>query len=305
MHRLLLAVILAIPAIAVFAQASAGRSEDWILYERANAMVAQHEYGKALQLYKEAIVAAGIFPEAEVGIGDVFFEEGEFQLARMQYEKAYNIKKGFQIPETQYQVLYKLSGLFESREMYRPMEDALLKVVSDDKRFSASENSRLKTQIEKNYLDKGIDRVLFLYQFNVGFATEAHSRLGWFYYRSGRYGQAVQQLLYAVIYRAAEISAALHDRDADYQFKTLSDALSAVEDSKQLSSYVANSGFFKDLYYLAGSSYAAGYPTHATDLWKLISTSKIAGKYAGLAARQIRKPWTEELLGVGQKSTNN
>ena len=77
MHRLLLAAVLAIPAIAVFAQASAGRSEDWILYEQGNAMVAQHEYGKALQLYKEAIAAAGIFPEAEVGIGDIFFEEGE------------------------------------------------------------------------------------------------------------------------------------------------------------------------------------------------------------------------------------
>ena len=110
-------------SVNAFGQISQESPQDWILYEKANAMFAQHEFGQALQLYKEAISSAGIFPEAEMGVGDVFFEEGEFQLARDQYEKAYEMRKGFRVPETQYGLLYKLADLFQGRQMYSQMED--------------------------------------------------------------------------------------------------------------------------------------------------------------------------------------
>ncbi len=279
------------------AQSTAGKPADWILYERANAMAAQHEYGQALQLYKEAISSAGIFPEAEIGIGDVFFEEGEFTLAKDEYEKAYNLRNAFKITETQYEVLYKLASLYEAREMYKQMEDSLLKIVADDKRLSGASGERLRKQIDINYRDKGLDRTLFLYQFNVPFAADAHSKLGWFYYRSGRYDQAMHELLYAVIYRASEINASLREADIDYQFSTLADMLSAVGRDKALSAFVSSGGLIKDLYYLAGSSYQT-YPAHAVLIWKLISGTKLSGKYASLAARQLKAPWTEKLLGA-------
>jgi predicted negative regulator of RcsB-dependent stress response len=63
-------------------------------------------------LYKDAIASSGIFPEAEIGIGDIFLEEGEFSLARDQYEKAYNSRNEFRIADTQCEVLYKLASLY-------------------------------------------------------------------------------------------------------------------------------------------------------------------------------------------------
>ena len=42
----------------------------------------REEYGEALQQYKNAIASAGIFPEAEMAIGDVYREEGELDLAQ-------------------------------------------------------------------------------------------------------------------------------------------------------------------------------------------------------------------------------
>lgn len=290
-------VLLLLSNSIAWAQAPAEKPQDWILYERGNAMFAQREFGQALQLYKEAVSSAGIFPEAEMRIGDVFFEEGEFQLAKDQYDKAYNLRKGFEIPETQYEVLYKLADLYLGRQMYSSMEDSLLKVAADDKRFSDPVSERLKNQIEKNYREKGIDHTLFLYQFNVPFAQAAHSRLGWFYYRSGRYGQALQELLYAVIYSTTEMNVSLHAMDVDYQFKTLSDMLAAVETYKDLAGYISNSDFFSDLYYLACSSYTAGLPAHATQLWRLMAGSRLSGRFASLSARQIKSPWTEKLIG--------
>ncbi len=277
-----------------------GGADDWILYERGNAMFAQREYGKALQLYSEALSTAGIFPEAEVGIGDVYFEEGEFQLAREQYEKAYSQKNAFRIADTQYEVLYKLADLYQNENMYNRMEDSLLKIAADDKQFSDPASDRLKNQIQKNYTTKGIDHTLFLYQFDVPFAQLAHSRLGLFYYRSGRYEQAILELLYSVIYNATQINAILHSRDFDYQFTTLADMLSAIKGKKDLAQYVAGSSFFRDLYYLAGASYAAGFPAHSTQIWKLVSASTIAGNYSDLAARQLKAPWVEKVLGPGR-----
>jgi tetratricopeptide (TPR) repeat protein len=293
-------LVIALNGNPAFGQSANGRADDWILYERGNAMFAQREYGRALQLYTEALSAAGIFPEAEVGIGDVFFEEGEFQLAREQYEKAYSQKNAFRIADTQYEVLYRLADLYQNENMFNQMESSLLKIEADDKKFSDPANERLKTQIEKNYTTKGIDHTLFLYQFDVPFAQTAHSRLGLFYYRSGRYEQAILELLYSVIYNTTQINAVLHSRDVDYQFTTLSDMLSAVKGRKELAQYVANSNFFRDLYYLAGASYAAGFPAHATQIWKLISASTISGNYAGLSARQLKAPWTEKVLGPGR-----
>ena len=300
MRLLMAAFVFSLLGLRAFGQISQGTSQDWILYEKANAMFAQREFGQALQLYKEAISSAGIFPEAEMGVGDVLFEEGEFQLARDQYEKAYELRNAFRIPETQYELLYKLADLFQSKEMYSQMEDSLLKIEVNDKKFSDPDSARLKAQILKNYKAKGIDHTLFLYQFDVPFSQAAHSRLGWFYYRSGLYEQAAQELLFSVIYSSTEMNATLHDMDVDYEFTNLADMLTAVQAHKEVSSFASNGSFFKDLYYLAGASYAAGFPAHSTQLWKLLSTSRLAGAYAALSVRQLKSPWMEKVLGAGR-----
>ena len=276
---------------------------NWILYERANAMAAQREFGQALQLYKEAISQGGRFPEAEVGIGDVYFEEGELDLARQQYEKAYNLRSAFNIADSKYDVLYKLGGLYESQEMFRLMEDSLAKIVTDDKKYGDPASAYLKAQVERNYLERGIDHTLLLYQISVPFAQQAHSKLGWFYYRTGRFTQAISHLLYSVVYVTKDIEDYLHDQDVEFGFSSLSDLMTMVDRDKRAASYVSGSSYFKDIYYLAGSSFAAGYPTHATLLWKLLAASRSSGQYAQLAARQLKAPWTERLLGADKSGT--
>jgi tetratricopeptide (TPR) repeat protein len=270
----------------------------WLLFEQGNAAASQKEYGKALQLYKSAIEGAGIFPEAEAAIGDVFMEEGEASLAQRQYEKAYDMRKSFYIPNDQYAILYKLVNLFEIQQFYKQMEDTLGNVVADDKRFQDTPNQRLRSQVEKNYLEKGLDRVIQLYTFDDTFAAPAHSKLGWFYYRTGRFTQAISQLLFSVVYRASEIERAARERDVEQEFPDLASVLAVAAASPDLAEYGRSAGLYKDLYYLAGSTFAAGYPSHSTAIWKLLSASKAAGQYADLSTRQLKKAFIEPLLTV-------
>jgi tetratricopeptide (TPR) repeat protein len=273
-------------------------SRAWLLYEQGNASIAQKEFGNALQLFKDAISLKAQFPEAEMGIGDVFQEEGEFELARAQYVKAYNMRKAFDIADSKYDVLYKLAHLYQNQELYKQMEDTLMEIISDDRHFVETPNSRLQTQVGKNFDQQGIDRVLMLYSFSDAFAAQAHSLLGWFYYKSGRYSQAVVHLLYAVINRVSQMNGFLKEADVEYEFTTLHDLISSLESNRSLQAYAADTGFYKDLYYLAGATFADGYPQHALDIWRLIAAEDTAGVYKALSVRQLRKPYVEPLLGA-------
>ena len=270
----------------------------WLTFEQGNAAASQKEYGRALQLYKAAIESAGIFPEAEAAVGDVYLEEGEAALAQRQYEKAYDLRKSFYIPDDQYAILYKLANLFELQQLYKGMEDSLSSIIADDKRFQETPNQRLRAQVEKIYLEKGLDRVIELYRFDDSFAAAAHSKLGWFYYRTGRFTQAVSQLLYSVVYRASQVERYSKERDVEQEFASLAELLGVIEASAELRAYADSAGLFKDLYYLAGSTFAAGYPAHSFTIWKLLSATPAAGLYSSLAARQLKKPFTEPLLSV-------
>jgi len=226
----------ALPGVAVFGEDK--KPAAWLSFEQGNALLARKEYGQALQQYKNAISTAGIFPEAEMAIGDVYQEEGEPDLAQRQYEKAYNLRNAFYVSESKYDVLYKLANLFEEQDLFKLMEDKLTEIVADDRHFAETETLRQRTQVEKIFFERGIDRILTLYTFDDTFATNAHSDLGWFYYRTGRYSQSVSHLLYAVIYRVSELKVFQAEKDFDFQFSTLQDLLSRVRADPGAAKYV-------------------------------------------------------------------
>jgi len=272
----------------------------WLLYEQGNAAASQREFGQAMQFYKDAVQGAGIFPEAESAIGDIYREEGEADLAQRQYEKAYDERKSLYVPEEQYEILYKLAGLFEIRQAYKQMEDDLNRIVADDKKFQDTQAQHLRGQVEKNFLEKGLDRVLTLYSFQDSFSARAHSKLGWFYYRTGRYALAISHLLYSVVDRTSVIRDALKERDVDYEFSTTEALLASIEQTADLRTYAQSAGLYADIYYLAGSLFANGYPAHARTLWTLLTRAPSAGQYRDLALRQMRKPFIEPLLTIAK-----
>ncbi len=268
----------------------------WLLYEQGNAFYSKKEYGAALQKYQEAIAAYAFFPEAEMAIGDVYRQESESDLAIKQYQKAYNLKNYFYIPSIKYDVLYRIAAIDQEQQLYKQMEDSLMSIINEDKSYNEPVTSKLKEQIEANYFGKGIDYVLRLYRLPNLFAADAYSQLGLFYYRSGRFRQANLLLIYAVTYKIGEAGRFLSEQDVDFQFTSLSDFLHIAEADKTVAQYLTESDVYKDLYYLAGSSFGAEYPAHSMSIWKLLSQSKLSGKYADLSRRQITAPWIEPYL---------
>ncbi|MCX7030263.1 MAG: hypothetical protein NTU62_09100 [Spirochaetes bacterium] len=292
MRRLTFCVAFLLAAAAGL-MAQAGTTPSWLLYEQGKTWAAQGEFGKALQYYKEAILAAGVMPEADEAIGDVYREEGEFQLAERQYTRAYNLRNALVIPDEKYDILNKWAGLYEDQELYSLMESKLLMIVAED-RWSRGE--QLPIQVERNYVDKGLDHVLALYRFDSRFATSAHSCLGWFYYRTGRYPQAVRHLLYAVILQVSEVADFLKQKDPDVAVTSLESFFDSALLDPDVRAWFAESSLASDLYYLSAAAWELGHPLRAQAVWKTLSSLKQAGKYADLSKRQLVKPFREPFL---------
>lgn len=280
-------------AAASILSAADASSPGWLLFEQGKAWVDQGEYGKALQNFKDAILAVGVMPEADAAIADIYRTEGEFTLAERHYLRAYNLRNALAVPSQKYDILLRWADLYEDQEMYNQMETKLLLVVADDR---WSQGEQLAIQVERNYVDKGLDHVLALYRFDSGFATAAHSKLGWFYYRTGRYPQAVRHLLYAVVLQVSEGADYLKQRDADAVVTSLSGFLEAAASERDLRSWLEASSLPQDLYYLSAAAWELGHPTRARDVWKIISNLKEAGKFADLSRRQLAKPFREPFL---------
>lgn len=94
---------------------------------------------------------------------------------------------------------------------------------------------------------------------------------------------------------------ALAERDSEFEFNSITDLFDEMHKSASLTHLDESEAIFRDLYYLAGSTFALGYPKHSVQIWKLIVTFNRGGRYAELAARQIKKPWIEPLLGSKSK----
>jgi tetratricopeptide (TPR) repeat protein len=297
---LLVMLLLSISAPACFADKAASA---WLLYEEGNALYEQREFGRALQRYKDAIALVGTLPEAEVGVGDVYREEGELDLALAQYQKALNHRNTLQVAETRYDIQYRVASLYRDQELYKLMEDTLLAIAADDPNWGKGSGSRLRAQVGALYYSKGMDQVLRLYRFADSFAARAHAELGWFYYRTGRFPQAVWHLLYAVIPAASEVARWHRERDVEWEFTSFESLLRAASGPRELQEYAQSSGLFRNTYYLACATWASMYPKLATSLWRLLGQLESAGEYAELSRRQLKAPWVEPYLVPLKKAT--
>jgi tetratricopeptide (TPR) repeat protein len=293
MRRLTLCLAALLVSAASLAAQAAAPTPAWLLYERGRTWADQGEFGKALQLFRESILASGVMPEAEAAIGDIYREEGEIALAVRQYTRAYNLRNALVVPEEKYDILYRWAGLCEDQQLYNDMESRLQLIVADD-RWNTSE--QLPIQVERNFVEKGLDHVLSLYRFDSRFATDAHSRLGWFYYRTGRYPQAVRHLLYAVILQVTDVAEFLRQKDTDVVVDSLASFFSHVLRDRDARSWLETSTFSSDVYYLSAAAWELGHPLRAQAAWRILANVKETGKYADLSRRQLAKPFREPFL---------
>jgi tetratricopeptide (TPR) repeat protein len=294
---LLFAIILLTGALG--AQESDNDPPPWLLFEKGKYEFEKGELGQALMLFQQAREkAGGNYPQAEVAIGDIFFDGQEYSLAEKFYKKAYEHRQAFLTQQEKYSVLLKLAHLYENMSAYKQMEDQLLEIISDDPYFSDQAYSRYRRALSDLFKKNGLDQMLRYYRIDILFPQEAHSRLSYFYYRTGNNSKSILHALYAinsVLTRAIE---EIRKIDPEYQFTSIGNLLLLTSERDNILRLFYGSDLFRTMYYLAGSSFDAGFKTRARQVWLLIADTPLALEYAVLSAKQLNSPWVEPYIDV-------
>jgi len=260
--------------------------------------------GEALELLRKAIEEQPTFPEAEIAIGEIYFREGALELAKAQFAKALEpeYRKALQVPEEAYAVLYRLAEINETQREYGSMEKHLLEILGSHPVYAQPDSQRLRTAMLNAYLTRGLDQVFRLYRLeNTGFALSAYSKLGWFYYRWGRFEPAsIMHSLFALDILITESVAEIRRVIPSYEYQTLEDFLEVAMKRENVRAYLVSGNFFRAAYYLAAATFAAGHPARAAETFRLLAGSRVAagdiGPYRDLARKQLKSPWVEPYL---------
>ena len=212
------------------------------------------------------------------------------------------------MPEDRIAVKYRLAEIYEIENRYAEMEKTLLGIVSDQPAYSQPPAERLRNALLNSYLSRGLDQTLRLYRIeNSAFALKAHAKLGWFYYRTGRFQPAsMLHSLIALDIVIAESVQELRLVKPTYEFTTLKDFLEETLQRENIRQFLAESEMFSIAYHLAAASRPAGYPARASEIWSLLGGLQvdraILSSFGELSRRQLRSPWVDPYINPSARS---
>ncbi len=305
---LLVFLIIFIPFTAAFSQSSTDKAlielleksyqsdePTWLLMERGKQAFEIGEFGLASRIFREVITRENNYPDAEIWLGYIFEQEGEYGLAEKQYLAALDRKSSLYIPDDEFTILYKLSDIYKKTNQYGKYESTLLEILNNDQ--SEAGNIEIQYAVLDVLKDKGIDKMFELYRFENDKYNRARTGIGIFYYQTGRYTEAQLNLLIPVISLAAAGFDFIYNKTAIYEYTDFESHISEMLRYPELADFLQKNDFFSSLYYLAASLYAGGNKNDAEKIWRIVSKFDAEGSTWKIrASRQLRSPFIEPII---------
>jgi hypothetical protein len=258
------------------------------LYYRFPRAGMQNSAKKAL----ESLGSLKKYPEAEYWIGEVYRSEGEYGIALAQYQKAYEQKGLVEASGFGVDILYKMADISALRRDYMTMEKRLNEILKTDE--SWNKESLARSAMVNGAADNGLDRFLVLYRNGRADLEKAHRLLGFYYYSSNRQNRAVEHLLFSFLIQNTVIIEALKRQRYDYRFTTLDALLRDIAGAgrdlrRELEQYVADSEYYRVLFYLGNAFYGGGKSAAARGIWRFLANSG-PPEWRSRAGNQLSRP---------------
>ena len=266
------------------------REPVWVTVERARRMELEREFGRAIQLYLRVLELDRGNAEATLGLGRVFRDVADPEVARDYFDQALALRDSFVVPEDAVVLRYERAVFFRDLLDYANYERELDAILAED-----LTETGLPQHLLRVFYDNGLDETLVLYRSVENSATRARGMLAEFLVGMGRYGEAGENAIRAVVEEVTTISDALIVRDPFFQFTTVDDALERARLYPETRAYLSSTALFHDLYYLAAALLGEQH-AGTSEVWRIVANAPEAGTYGNLASRQLAAPRLEPLI---------
>lgn len=225
------------------------------------------------------------YPEAEYWKGRVFFVEGELALAEIQYKRAYDMAPSLEIPEKRYTILYSMADLYAARADFVAWENVMRAIVDGN---DAVIDPYLREAMMNTLVNVGFNRFMTLYRIEPSYSLDANSALASYYLERGR-AAAAEHAAIAVSMTMTRAITLLQAKDGDYAWNGLDDFMRRAGSSKEISDFLADAGWTRQMLTLADALYIEGARETARYLWRGVVAGGTA-PYAAVAGSRLSDP---------------
>ncbi|MDR0410601.1 MAG: hypothetical protein LBH75_01325 [Treponema sp.] len=244
----------------------------------------------------KAIDALKSYPEAEYWLGETYRIEGELVLAFKQYKKAYEQRANLENPSFDVEILYKIVEVLKTRREYTEMEDIAKEIVALDTLWQGDSGVFTRNAMSRVLETDGIARFLTIYRYdNVG-VERIHRILGFFYYASGRHGNALEHLMFSFLIQNTIILNEIIRNNYGFEFTDIPALFRAAKGNSAIMDYMESTEYYKTVYYLGAAFYATGKAGAARDFWLILRDVPEAGQWATRSASQLQRPFIERAV---------
>ncbi len=269
---------------------------DWLVLETGKIAFEKGEYGQAMRIFRSVLEQDRISPEAHYWIGRIFEEEGEYSLAEEQYRRALEFRRQLYVMDYEIRIRERLARLYKEKGDYAEFEKALTEILLMDVDYSSRESEAMRAAMIRILTDQGLEKVVELYRLDKAEYFLANAELGLFYYRTGRYMDAVRHLLSGGLTVISRTIRHLEVRRPFLEYTGLTDLFRNAMDEEEGAEYLEKSRIDALLYYLGASLYAAGELGSFRQVMELVRDAFPGSVWRSRAIAQLADPSIEPVI---------
>lgn len=230
-------------------------------------------YASRLLAYIETFTE---FPEADQMFGNIYYIEGDYDLAKRYYNSAWNNRNLLDVPEEQFHILYQLAELSYLERDEIAYEEYLTAIVRDDAYFNNPNLQDSMLHIISLKRKGSADNLFNLFRTDHYMMMDAYVKLAEIYEKNERIKDALYMRSLAAITGFTRMYTIVARRAPDYYYRGLEGFFERAANYSDVISWAAEKGVWQNFNSLSFLAEKNGYTVFAEELSQIINNIQIA-----------------------------
>lgn len=216
------------------------------------------------------------FPEADFLIGNIYYIEGDYILAEKYFQNAWKNRTLLDVPDQQYDILYKLANLSDMQGDEIAYEEFLTAVVRDDQYFKNSNMQNAMLRIIKLGRAGCVDNLFNLFRPDNYLMLDAYINLSRLYEKNGDSREALYLSALASLTCFTRMYAIVAKRAPDYSYQGVSNFFERAFTYSDVTRWAYENDVWQSLENLAELADKNGCQAFARELTDIMQNFQIA-----------------------------